>query len=175
MALDYKRLLLASILPMGIGIVLVVLGEILSTLSLLITDSNAATMDTVSTAYSFLMIPIFFALYFWSGMRAVKRYSFDAVGAGSVTALAYFVAGFVNLALNVIIQAVIVSRDIVGSGVGAAESVLAASLFGGLVGLSGVGLSAFCGIALILFGTMTNFVVGGSGALYALKRSSRYD
>ena len=175
MAFDFKKLLLASVLPLGIGVVLVILAEILLTLSLIITDSNAETIDLVSTAYSFFMIPLFLALYLWCGLRAVKRFNFDAVGAGWVTAFTYFVTGLFNLFLNVIIQAVIVSRDIAGSGVGAAESVLASSLFGGITGLSGVGLSAFCGIAIIIFGTMTNFVVGGTGALYAIKKSSRYE
>ena len=175
MAIDFRKLLLASVLPMGIGVVLVILGEILLTLSLVITDANADTVDLISSAYSFLMVPAFFALYFWCGMRSVKRFGFDAVGSGLVTALAYFVTGLINLFLNVIIQAVIVSRDIVGSGVGSAESALASSLFGGLVGLSGVGLSAFCGIALIIFGTMTNFVVGGAGAIFVLGKSAKFE
>ncbi|HSB47489.1 MAG TPA: hypothetical protein VLD37_05725 [Candidatus Bilamarchaeum sp.] len=175
MSFDFKKLLMASILVMGIGVVLVIVGEILATLSLVVTGENAGTFDTISTVYSVLMIPVFFILYFWCGMRAAKRYNFDPVGSGWVTAFSYFITSLVHLVLNLLLNLVIVSKAIAGSGVGSAESVLASSLFGGVVGLSGVGLSAFCGIALIFFGTMMNFVVGGSGAIFVLRKTNKYD
>jgi hypothetical protein len=175
MALDFRKLLMASILVMGIGVILVIVEEILTALSLVVTDANADTVDLIATAFSVLMLPVFLVLYLWCGMRAAKRYGFDAVGAGWVTAFSYFVTSLVHLVLNLLLNLVIVSKAIAGSGVGSAESVLAASLFGGVVGLSGVGLAAFCGIALIFFGTMMNFVVGGTGAIFVLKKSMRSD
>jgi hypothetical protein len=175
MGFDFRKLLMASILVTGIGVVLVIIQEILATLSLVMTDSNAATVDMIATAFAVLMLPVFFVLYLWCGMRAAKRYGFDAVGAGWVTAFSYFLASLVHLVLNLLLNLVIVSKAIAGSGVGSAESALAASLFGGIVGLSGVGLSAFCGIALIFFGTMMNFVVGGTGAILVLRKSIRSD
>jgi hypothetical protein len=171
MAFDFRKLLMASVLVMGIGTVLVIIQEILATLSLVMTDSNAATVDLIGTAFSVLMVPVFFALYLWCGIRAAKKYGFDAVGAGWVCAFSYFVTSIVHLILNLILNLVIVSKAISGSGVGSAEAALAASLFGGIVGLSGVGLSAFCGLALIIFGTMTNFVVGGTGAILVLRKN----
>jgi len=49
---------------------------------------------------------------------------------------------------------------------------LASSLFGGAIGLSGIALSAVCGIGMLAVGVMINFVIGGFGALFALRKSS---
>src|SRR4030095_16663128 len=99
---DIKRMVLAAVLTGGIGTALVILSVIIQLLSLAITDQNAELVDTVYSVFGFLMIPVFFGLYFWTGMRAVKRFGFDAVGAGTVTAMAYFVVESIRLALNLI-------------------------------------------------------------------------
>jgi hypothetical protein len=41
------------------------------------------------------------------------------------------------------------------------------------MGMKGVGLSAVCGIGILLFGTVINFVVGGFGGIFALSGSRR--
>ncbi len=170
MHVDVKKIALSSAVIIATGVVLVVLSLILQLLSLLINDSNGSIIDTVNAVYSIVLLPVFCGLYFWAGMRAVKKYGMDSVGAGLVAAFSYFVIASVRLLLNLILTFVVVSRLVDGSGFGSTESVVAASIFGGTAGLSGVGLSAVCGIGIILFGTMVNFVVGGSGGLFALRR-----
>jgi hypothetical protein len=174
-SIDFRRIVLAGFLTMGAGIALVVLSTILQLLSLAISDGNEELIDTIYSAYLLLLYPVFFGLYFWTGMRAVKRFGFDAVGAATVVTLSHVVVGLVKLVLNLLLAIIVVSRPFEGGGVGSTEAAVAASLFGGAVGLSGVGLSAVCGIGLLLIGASINFVVGGFGALYALRRSAAAD
>ncbi|MFN7990702.1 MAG: hypothetical protein U0R44_00945 [Candidatus Micrarchaeia archaeon] len=169
--LDIRRTLLASVLVIGIGVVLVIIGMILQLLSIVVKDGNGAIVETVLTVFSVLSIPLFFLLYLWAGIRAAKRYNFDAVGAATVAALSYLVTAFIQLFLDIILSVVVVSRGVVGSGFGSAEAAVTASVFGSAVGLSGIGLSAVCGIGIIILGTMINFVIGGFGALFALRKS----
>jgi hypothetical protein len=168
---DARRFILASVLIIIIGVVLVIVGTILQLLNVVITDSNAAMIEMISVIYSILMIPAFLALFFWSGMRAVTRYNFDAVGAGGVAAFSYIVIGVIQLVLNLILSVVVVSKGIAAPGFGSAEAALAASMFSGASGLSGIGLSAFCGLGIIIVGAVINFVVGGTGGLFALRKT----
>ena len=170
-AFDVRRFVLASALIIIIGIVLVILGTILQLLGVVITGSNSATLELISMAYSVLMLPAFLLLFFWSGMRAARRYNFDAVGAAGVAAFSYVVIAIVQLVLNIILSVVFVSKGIAAPGVGSAEAALAASLFSGASGLNGIGLSAVCGVGVIITGAMINFVIGGAGALFALRKS----
>jgi len=169
---DFKRMLVASLMTIGIGVVLVILSMILQLLSLVITQEYGDVVDIVAIAYSLLLIPVFFAIFIVTGMRAAKNYGFDAVGAGAVSAFSFFVISFVQLVLGIILAAVIVTRPMGGSGFGTPEMALASTLFGGFVGLSGVALSAVCGVGIILLGSLINFVVGGFGALFALRGQS---
>ncbi|MDD5171987.1 MAG: hypothetical protein PHF60_03035 [Candidatus ainarchaeum sp.] len=170
---DFKKMMLSSLLVIGIGLVLVILSVILRLLSMVITDPNlVGIIDIVGLAYTILMYPLFLGIYFWTGMRAAKAYGFDAVGAGLVTAFSYFVIACANLALNLILTLVGVAGPLESSGFGTLESSLMASLFEGMTGLKGVGLTALCGAGVIVFGIMINFVVGGFGGLFALRKYS---
>jgi hypothetical protein len=171
-AIDFKKMALASLLTIGIGTVLVIISMILQLLSLVITDANGDIVGLVSAAYTLLMFPVFLALFFWTGMRAARNYSFDAVYAGAVTAASFFVIGIIELVLKMLLALIVVSRPIGGAGLGSPEMALASSLFGGAIGLSGIALSAVCGLGILVLGMMVNFVVGGFGALFALRRSS---
>ncbi len=168
---DIKKMLLASLLTIGIGVVLVILSVILELLSLVITDQNAGLVDMVNTGYLLVLFPIFLALYFWTGMRAVQNFQFDAVSAGAVAAFSYIVTALIELVLEIVLAVIIVSRPVGGVGFGSTEMVLATSLFGGMMGLSGVALSAVCGIGMVAIGALMNFVIGGFGALFALRKS----
>lgn len=170
---DVRRTLFASALIIGIGVLLVIINMILLLLSLVLKDGNGPIIETVLAGFSILEIPLFLILFFWAGIRSAKRYGFDAVGAGTVASLSYIVIAFVQLFLDVILSIVVVSRGVIGAGFGSAESAVAASVFGGAVGLSGIGLSAVCGVGLIIIGAMINFVIGGSGALFALRKGER--
>jgi hypothetical protein len=168
---DFKKLALASLLTIGIGTVLIILAMILQLLSLVITDANNATIDLVSMAYSVFLFPVFLVLFFWTGMRGAKNYGFDAVGAGAVTSVSYFVIGAIELVLKMLLAVIVVSRPMGGAGLTSPEMALASSLFGGAIGLSGIALSAVCGIGILAIGVMLNFVIGGFGALFALRKS----
>jgi hypothetical protein len=170
-AFDYRRFALASALIIIIGIVLVILGTILQLLTVVITDSNAAMVELLSSGYSVVMVPVFLALFFWCGMRAARRYNFDAVGAAGVTSFSYVVIAVVNLVLNLLLSVIVVSKGIPSPGFGSAEAALAASMFGGASGLSGIGLSAVCGVGIVAMGALINFVVGGAGALFSLRKT----
>src|SRR5512135_2031112 len=128
---DYRRFILSSALVIIIGIVLVILNLILQLLSVVITDSNAATIEFISMVYSVAMIPVFFVLFFWSGMRAARRYNFDAVGAAGVASFSYVVIGLVQLVLNLLLSVIVVSKGIAAPGLGSAEAALVATLFSG--------------------------------------------
>ena len=168
---DYQKMLFASLLTIGVGVVLVIISLILELLSIAITDSNGALVDLVNTAFLLLLFPAFLVLFFWTGMRAAKNYGFDAVGAGAITAFAYLVTGLVQLLLEMLLAVIVVSRPLGGTGFGSTEMVLAASLFSGMMGLSGIALSAVSGIGILVIGSLINFVIGGFGALFALRKS----
>ena len=129
-------------------------------------------MDLISTIYAFLLYPLLFALYLWAGVRAVRKYNFDAIGAGIVAAFSQFITGFIQIAIGVILSIVILSRFSTGSGFATPESVVAAALFSNVSGMQGVGLSAICGMGMLIFGTVVNFVVGGFGGLVALAKTN---
>lgn len=169
MAYDVKKILGASLLIVAIGVALVVVSMILELLSLMTTGSTEEIISLIGTAYAFLLIPIFFGLYFWGGMRAVRKFELDAVSAGGVSAFSHVVTGLIHLALGTLLNILVVSRVVGGMGFGSAEAALAAALFGDAAGAMGIGLSAVCGFGIIIFGAMMNFVVGGVGALFILR------
>ncbi len=168
---DFKRFLLASALVVIVGVVLVIIGTILQLLGVVITDANASTVQLISSVFAVAEIPLFLILFFWSGMRAAKAFSFDAVGAASVTAFSYAIIAVIQLVLDILLSIIVVSKGIATPGFGSAEAALAASLFSGASGLSGIGLSAVCGVGVIVIGALINFVIGGAGALFALRKT----
>ncbi len=168
---DFRRFILASVLIMIVGIALVILGAILQLLSVVITDANAPLIQLASSIYDVAEIPLFLILFFWCGMRAARGFSFDAVGAAMVTAFSYIIIAAVQLLIDVVLSLIVVSKGIPTPGFGSAEATLAASLFSGASGISGIGLSAICGVGVIVLGALINFVVGGAGALFALRKT----
>ncbi|MCI0503837.1 hypothetical protein L0Y65_03940 [Candidatus Micrarchaeota archaeon] len=170
-SLDFKKMALASFLTIGIGAVLVIVYMIIQLLSLVITDSNNAIIDMVNIAYTILLVPVFFALFFWTGMRAAKNYQFDAVRAGAIAAASFFIIGTIELVLEMVLAAIVVTRPMGAGNIGSPALALASSFFGGAIGMSGIALSAVCGIGILLLGALINFVVGGFGALFALRKS----
>jgi hypothetical protein len=166
---DFKKLALASLLPVGVGVVLVIISLIIQLLAFMVNDANGAILDMANLAFALLLIPVFLALMFWTGMRAAKNYGFDAVGAASAAAVAFFVIGLVELVLQSLLAAIVVTRPMGSGTLGSPALALASSVFGGAMGMSGVALSAVCGLGILLLGVMINFVIGGFGALFALR------
>lgn len=178
--IDLRKAMFASLLTIGIGVVLVIASLILQLLNLVITDSSGELagltygeiVGLLYMVYLIITYPAFLALYFWTGLRAAKSYGFDAVGAGGVTAFAYFATGVIGLVLNMVLAAIVVTKPIGVGGFGSPGMLIASSLFEGISGLKGVALSAVCGIGFLLVGSLINFVIGGFGALFALRKSS---
>jgi len=170
--IDFKKMALASLLTIGIGAVLVIIYMIIQLLSLVITDSNNALIDLVNLVYTVLMVPVFFALFFWTGMRAAKNYGFDAVNAAAITSASFFIIGVIELILQMLLAVIVVSRPMGAGNLGSPALALASSFFGGAIGMSGIALSAVCGIGILLLGAMINFVIGGFGALFALRSNA---
>jgi len=169
---DYKKMALAAFLTVGIGVVLIIISLILQLLSIVMNDSNGAIIDMASIAYAIIMIPVFLALMFWTGIRAAKNFGFDAVGSAGVAALSFFVIGLAELALQMLLAAIIVTRPMGSGTLGSPALALASSVFGGAMGMGGIVLSAVCGVGILLLGVLVNFVVGGFGALFALRQQS---
>ncbi|MEW6748920.1 MAG: hypothetical protein AB1295_04400 [Candidatus Micrarchaeota archaeon] len=167
---DVRRILTASLLTIGIGIVLSILSMILQLLSTIITDDIGDILDITNGLYLLILFPLFFVLFFWTGIRAVKLYGFDVMEAGYITAFSYFMIGLVEMVLHILLAILLVRGPLDTVGFGSTEMVIASSIFGGLIGLSGVALSAVCGFGMLVFGSMVNFVVGGFGALFILNR-----
>lgn len=165
--MEIKKTLLASLLIIGIGVLLVVISIILQVASLLITGPRGEILSLATTIYTYLVVPLFIILYFWAGMRAVKKYKLDAVGGATVAAFSYFVTGLINLILTMLLSLLIVGKVLNVTGFRSLESVLAASLLGDLAGAVGMAASAACGIGLLVIGTLINFVIGGLGGLFA--------
>ncbi len=176
--MDIKNMLRASLPLMGIGFVLVIIGIVLQVVSLLLTGPRDITAtlpvlgvtsipDLVSTVFTYLLYPIFFVVYFWGGMRGVKRYRLDTVGSATSTAFAYVVTGGLHLALGVLLDLLVINGLIHTVRYSSIESTLATALFGESAGAMGVLLTGVCGIGLLITGALMNFVVGGVGAVVA--------
>jgi hypothetical protein len=173
MGLEIKKLIFASGLVTAISIVLIVISLILQLLLLIAPSDTSSTIDLANTIYAFLLYPLMFSLYLWAGVRAVRKYNFDAIGAGMVAAFSYFLSGLAQLALSIVLSIIVLSRFSGSGGFSTPESVLAGAIFEDVMGMKGVGLSAICGIGILLFGTVINFVVGGFGGIFALSSSRR--
>ncbi len=168
MKLDIKKVVQGSLIFAGVGIVLVIMSMVLQLLSLIVTDANGDIVQLIVMGYSLILIPGFFILYFFAGMRAVKVHGLDAVGAGAVAAFSYFVAGLCHVILETLLNLLVVSGLIPGgAGCGSAGSIISAQIFGEVAGMVGVLVPAVCGIGLLLVGTLINFVIGGFGGLFA--------
>jgi len=163
--MDLKKVISASSISIGAGLLLVLLTVILLLFPLLLPDSLQEIMSIVNLAFFILKIPIFFGLFFWTGFRAVKKFGFDAVGAGGVAAFAYFVCALVELFVNFILS-LLVSVNILGPvAFKSMETTIAATVFSSTAGPTGILFSLLCGIGIMVIGVLLNFAVGAVGAL----------
>lgn len=173
MGLDIKKVLLASILIIGIGIVLDIFAVILELLPMVVSDIKYINyLNLALNVFSYVSYPIFFAIFLWAGFRAVKKYGLDLVGAGTVSALSYFVIALFLILLDAFMNGVMLNRAASGVGFGSYEIIAATTVFGDLSGLGGVMLTVLCGIGIVIIGTLVNFVVGGIGGYFASRRNA---
>jgi hypothetical protein len=176
--MDIKNMLRASLPLIGIGSALVVISVILQVISLIFTGPKdllvtlpvlgvSSVPDMASTAFTYLMYPLFFVMYFWGGLRGIKRYRLDTVGSATSTAFSYVVTGGLHLALGVLLNLLVINGIIDTVRYGSVEAALATALFGETGGAMGVLFAGLCGIGALLIGALMNFVVGGVGAILA--------
>ena len=169
---EIRNILGASVLPIIISIVLVIIWVGLEVASFLIDSGLHDTLQLISNIYMYAMFPIYLVIYLWAGARAVRRYRQDAIGAGIVSAFSYIVSGIFHLIITSIIGLMVVKQFVDIPGFHSTESTLAASLVGDVAGTSGVGISFLCGAGIIIMGALANFVVGSFGGLFATGRSA---
>jgi hypothetical protein len=168
MDLDVKKVGKGSLIFVGLGVVLVILSLILQILPLVIPESYSDIVLLISVGYQLLLIPVFLVLFFIAGVRGVKIHKLDAIGAGAISALSYFIVALIHLFFSTILNSLVLSGLIPGgAGYGSSEAVLATALFGDVAGAMGIGASLLCGVGSILIGSVINFVVGGFGGLFA--------
>ena len=163
--MNVKSIVKASVLIFVIGIIFVLLAVILRLLPVLITGSESEILSLISTVFSFLLIPIFLALYFFAGYRATKKFKLDAIHGGAVAAFSYFLVGLLQLILEMLLGLLFASHVLAGTFVSGGAA-LAASVFD-VSGGAGILLSALCGFAMLALGCLINFVIGGAGSLLA--------
>ncbi|MFH1521086.1 MAG: hypothetical protein ABID61_05565 [Candidatus Micrarchaeota archaeon] len=167
---DFKKLLLASLVIIGIGIVLTILSTILKVLPAVVPDDLDSTISFISMVFSLLLYPIFFLLYFWSGVRASKNYGFDLVGAGYVAAFSYFIVTIISIIVNTLLGLIVLAKPIGNFAFGSIETVFSSILFSEVSDFGGVGISALCGVGIAIIGALMNFVIGGVGGWLVLRR-----
>jgi hypothetical protein len=160
---------LASLLVIVIGIILTILSIIVQVLPVVLPEEYSDAYDLINTSYQILLYLIFFVLFLWCGMRAAKGYGFDVVGAGLVAAFSSFVISIIKIIVNAVLGLIVISRPIGNLEFSSLESVVASVLFK-TVGVSGISISAVCGIGLALIAAMINFVIGGLGGWLVLRK-----
>jgi hypothetical protein len=157
--MDMKKILEASKQAIVIGIVLVVINFIFQLLGVFLRNG---TIDMIGGAYSTLTLVLFFGLYAWAGMNAVKKHGMDLVGAGTVGAFAYLVTAVVSYVLNMIFLLLVWGRI----GMTSPEPAAAAAFSATMAGFTGA-MATVVSLAIVLCGIVVNFVVGAGGGAIA--------
>lgn len=176
--IDVKNVLRASLPLVAIGFVLVIVCVALQVLSLVLSGPSdilvmlpvlgeTSVPDLASTVFTYLMYPVFFAVYFWGGMRGVKRYKLDTLGSAGAAAAAYVATGFLHLALGILLDLMVINGILHTVRYSSVESTLATAVFGETAGAMGIVLSGVCGLGVLVTGALMTFVVAGVGAIVA--------
>jgi hypothetical protein len=159
--MEYHRVLEASKEVMTIGIALVALDFLLRLANFFLT-SFGNIFGWIMNAYALILLVAFFCLYAWAGMRAVRLYKMDLVGAGMVAATAYLVTSIVNYILGMLGLLLLWGKVGLTS-----PDPLSGAAFGGLMlGVTGI-LDTGITVFVILIGIVMNFVVGAGGGAIA--------
>ncbi|MDD5340555.1 MAG: hypothetical protein PHV13_04895 [Candidatus ainarchaeum sp.] len=159
--MEFHRILEASKEVMTIGIALVALDFVLRAANFLL-PSMAGILGWIMNAYALILLVAFFCLYAWAGMRAVRLYKMDLVGAGLVAATAYLVTSIVNYILGMLGLLLLWGRV----GLTSADPLSGAAFGGLMLGVTGI-LDTGITVFVILIGLVMNFVVGAGGGAIA--------
>jgi hypothetical protein len=192
MSLDFKRVFEASKLIIGIGSAFLVLGFIFDVVVRLITAGSSIPVVGIAaalvgmllwflgTGYALLLFPIFFALYFYAGYRAVREFGMDGLQAGAVCAFSHLSCSLMHFVLNTLLIVVGIGTGLVSGGLGGGlsqdgslqDAVSGAMLGGAFAGGGGAAaalFNVFCSAAIVPLGMILNFCIG-YGAAWLSKR-----
>lgn len=173
--MDFKKVLSASLMIMGIGVALVLVQAILSVAAIIVPDIGGIPIKLVFSlvgiafwAVSFLL---FAGLYVWAGMRAVKSYGLDPLGGGIVSALSHLVVGVISIIVDLVVGVISAGSTVATmAGSGGATGAAAGALVGGL-GLMLSSAMTIMGGAICLFGGLVlNLGLGFLGGTLAQKK-----
>lgn len=98
------------------------------------------------------------AIILYAGFSGAKK-GLSMVDCGLVGLLIYAVVGLIMGAIQIVLQLLGIGAGVVTSGDAAT------GLLGGMFGLGGVAIGAFCGIGVYLGGLLLNFAIGAIGGL----------
>ena len=164
--MDFRKIVDASKLIIGFGIALVILSFVLSVVLTIVLSSFLKEIGVVIVILNMVIVALLFlGLYFWAGMRAVKNYGLDPIGAGVVAAFSYLMVAAVHFVIDLILR-LILSGWIAGIGLGGeyASEFLA---IGGLIGLMNITISVLWTVLAVPLGVVINLFVGILGGWYA--------
>lgn len=174
-----RKVVVASLIVILLGVGLTVVEAILPIIiSLVLSLLNFTEVLDQYMVHIFLLVKLVFAvlyflLFFWSGIRAVKTYGLDIPMAGLVSALSAGMVAIFSTVLALAMQFglinVIVSAlsGIVDSG--DIETALLVGAGGVLMFGAGVLATIFFGLMGLLLNMLLNFIVGALGGLFASK------
>ncbi|MDD5171988.1 MAG: hypothetical protein PHF60_03040 [Candidatus ainarchaeum sp.] len=173
--MDFKKILSASLMIIGIGVALVLIQGILDVVSVLAPANLGPVplgliLGLVRLGYWLLTFLLFAALYTWAGMRAVKNYGLDPVSGGVISALSHAVVCVISIIVNIgvgLIGAGSVAVGMAGSG-GAGAAV--GALLGGVGFMVGSALTLVVGAVCLFGGIVLNFGLGFLGGTLAQKK-----
>ncbi len=166
--MDFKKIARCALPVIAIGMLLVIIYIILQTLPSFLSGPNDL-IKTIITVYSYAMLPIFFLLYFWAGIRGMRRYGLDEISCGLVAAFSAVLIGLVQLVLEAILTLLIVSRIVTVTDFRPASAVFSSVFLGNTSGVPGVGITTICGLGIIALSAIVCFLIGVLGAI-ATKR-----
>ncbi|MFA5412383.1 MAG: hypothetical protein WC350_03510 [Candidatus Micrarchaeia archaeon] len=157
--MEGAKIIEASKLPVGLGLVVILISVVIAAISLLGGDTVKSVMALVSLVYGIASYLIFLLLFAWAGYRAVKKFGLDLVGAAAVGALSAGAVGLVALVLNFIVLAVVL-------GAAAATTPESGASTAAIAGIAGV-ISVVFGIFWIIGSVVVNAGVAAIGGLLA--------
>lgn len=157
--MEGSKIIEASKLPMGIGLVVILISMVIAAISLFGGDAVKQVVGIVSLAYGISSYLIFMLLFGWAGYRAVKKFGLDLMGAAAVGALSALAVGIAGLVLSFVMLAVAVGAAAATT----TDSGTSTAAFAGVFGI----ISVMLGIFWIIGSTVINAVVAAIGGLLA--------
>jgi hypothetical protein len=174
--MDFKKILSASLMIIGIGVALVVIQGILDVLALVV----PATIGPIPLRTLFVILKIgywalsfllFAGLYVWAGMRAVKSYGLDPISGGLVSAFSHTISCIISIVVNIVVGLVGAGGFALGmAGSGGEGAAAIGALLGGVGFMFGSAMTLVLGGVCLFGGIVLNLGLGFAGGTFAEKK-----